>query len=169
MGKRGMALDRIMGDDRGAVLIMVLIILIAVIIIGISVMRTTVIENAIAGNERVVITNFNLSESGIDFALHDYVSFTTSLGVIGGTYVYTTNGVQVHQLPSAIAGIDELKVRKLAVENPPTAGETGNMADANSVGGINELKAHFLLIQAREGNETIHVEAYKILPKGIED
>jgi len=169
MGKQGIALDRIMGDDRGAVLIMVLIILIAVIIIGISVMRTTVIENAIAGNERVVISNFNLSESGIDYALHDYASFTSSLGVIGSTYVYTSNGIQVHQLPTTISGVDELSVKKLDVCNPPKVGETGNMGTAYGVGGINQLKAHYYLIQAREGNETIHVAAYKIVPESIQE
>lgn len=164
MGNQSVNSVRIVDNDRGAVLIMVLIILIAIIIIGISVMRTTVIENAIAGNERIVIVNFDLAESGVDFALHDYASYTSSIGLTG-TYEYTTTD----RLPNNISGIDQLSVRAIGKFNPPMAGAAGTSATAYSVGGLNQLKAHHYLIEAREGNETVDAAAYKIVPDSIQE
>lgn len=164
MSEQDLKLYHIMGNDRGAVLIMVLIILIAIIIIGISVMRTTVIENAIAGNERVVLANFNLSESGIDFAIRDYASYTSTLG-LDGTYNYNTTG----ELPSNISSIDELTVRFKEVTGTPRAGEDGTRAPAYSKGGVNNMEARHYLIEAREGNETIQAGILKIVPGSIQD
>jgi len=59
-----------LGEERGFVLIIALLILLAITLAGISAISTTSFENSISGNERVGTDAFYASEAGIQIGLN---------------------------------------------------------------------------------------------------
>ena len=62
--------DIIIGNEKGLVLIIALLILLILTLIGISAISTTTFENSISGNERVGADAFYASEGGIQIGLN---------------------------------------------------------------------------------------------------
>ncbi len=151
--------QRIVRDNEGMVLILVLIVLVATIIIGTTVMRTTTVDTKITGNERIVMQNFNKSESGTEFALDDHISFVGTLGIAMNTiYTYTTTGT----LPSDLDDLDELSVSLFHKGAPPIAESDEYVY---GIGGENELESRYYQVNARRGNEQVEVSAFKMFPR----
>ncbi len=78
---------RAQNRESGVVLVMVLIVLVALMLIGIGVMRTTGIENLIAGNELRYQRDFYTAEGASDYtvAKFDDLMYTKALSVGGQT------------------------------------------------------------------------------------
>jgi Tfp pilus assembly protein PilX len=151
----GMKKD-ILKDKEGAVLVLVLIVLVAAIIMGVMIIRNSVLEAKMAGNERQYLQNFADIESAISMAL---VTNTEALATvatsIGTTYTYTNTAVQ-NYLPDNNSNIN-LHITLSGIKKPPKG--SGN--DPN-------LKARYYTITSSEisgGSQSITVGAYKVFPQ----
>jgi Tfp pilus assembly protein PilX len=151
----------ILKDQEGAVLVLVLIVLVAAIIMGVMIIRSSVLESKMAGNERRYLQNFADLESAATLAL---VSSTAALATIatniGQTYTYNQTTVQ-NFLPNSNSNIS-LKITLSQMKKPPKG--SGN--DPN-------LQARYYTIDSSEisgGNQSLTVGAYKVFPQpGLND
>jgi Tfp pilus assembly protein PilX len=101
----------VLKDEKGVVLILVLIVLVASIIMGVMIIRSSVLEARMAGNERRYLTRFFDLESAVNFAV---VENTAALGAVatteGNVYDYPTTS-----LPAGIT----VRVTLSDVRKPP--------------------------------------------------
>jgi len=82
------------GNERGVVLIVALLLLLVLTIIGISSISTTSFENVISGNERLASTAFYASEAGIQVGLNQIPDTTAiSKSNIGEDTSYRGGGL----------------------------------------------------------------------------
>lgn len=147
--------ENIIKDEKGVVLILVLIVLVAAIIIGVTVIKSSVLEARIAGNEQRFVVSLNNLETGIDLFTLQCTSGIIALGntvtVPATVYTYTNPS-----LPSST----HVTATLLKVGKPP-------------VGSINgmEFRARYYEIQAKddETHQTVTVRAYKIFPQDAPD
>ena len=79
------------GNEKGVVLIVALLLLLVLTIIGINSISTTSFESIISGNERLASTAFYASEAGIQVGLNQ-IPDTTAISKIGigPTDMYTS-------------------------------------------------------------------------------
>jgi Tfp pilus assembly protein PilX len=81
------------GNERGVVLIVALMLLLVLTIIGISSISTTSFDNIISGNERLSSTAFYASEAGIQVGLNQIPDTTAiSKSTIGADTSYRGGG-----------------------------------------------------------------------------
>jgi hypothetical protein len=137
----------VLKDEKGVVLILVLIVLVASIIMGVMIIRSSVLEARMAGNERRYLTRFFDLESAVNFAV---VENTAALGAVA-----TTEG-NVYDYPTASlpAGIT-VRVTLSEVRKPPV----GKGYDPT-------FKARYYTIVGTndDDNQTITLGAYKVFP-----
>jgi Tfp pilus assembly protein PilX len=151
----GMKKD-ILKDQEGAVLVLVLIVLVAAIIMGVMIIRSSVLEAKMAGNERRYIQNFADLESAAAMALVSSTEALASVATsIGNTFTYDAGDVQ-NFLPDNNSNI-RLMVTLSQMKKPPKG--SGNDPS---------LQARYYTIQASEisgGNQSLTVGAYKVFPQ----
>lgn len=139
----------ILKDEKGVVLILVLIILVAAIIIGVTVIRSSILEARIAGNEQRLVISLNNLETGIDL-----FSIESTEGIIAVGDDPTAGTVYTFANPS-LPPSTQITVTLKSVSKPPV----GSGFDPS-------LKARYYQIQATDdiANQTVTAGAYKVFP-----
>lgn len=139
-----------LNNERGAVLILVLLVLVAAIIAGVALTRSSVLDAKIAGNERRRVETLNQLESA---AAHVFIVNTTALSSLA-----TTTGKQVSykksDLPNA-CGNANVSITLQAVKKmiPGRGYDPG-------------LRARYYVIDAMDeaGEQHLRVGTYKVFP-----
>ena len=90
------------GNERGIVLIVALLLLLALTIIGINSISTTSFENIISGNERLAHTAFYSAEAGIQVGLNQVPETTAISRTNIGADTYYTGAVAYIGLGPAV-------------------------------------------------------------------
>lgn len=140
-------MKKIIKDEQGVVLILVLIILVAAIIIGVTVIKSSVLEARIAGNEQRFVLAFDNLESAVNlFAIENTAGLISLTDSVGATFNF------VH--PSLPAGTT-VTVTLTKVGKPPV--DSGNDMT---------LKARYYQFDATEDatDQTVTAGAYKVFP-----
>ena len=84
-------IKNVLKDEKGMVLVLVLIVLVASIIMGVMIIRSASLESRMAGNERRYLENFADIESAMNLALvQNTASLAAVSDVIDSSYVNTS-------------------------------------------------------------------------------
>lgn len=145
---RAPLIERILGNEDGAVLVLVLIVLVAAMVIGVMMMRTSSLESRMAGNERRYILDFANLESAVNLVL---VQSTSALESIADS-----TGASFDYPPGTIPEGTRVRVTLARIGKPPV----GSGSDTS-------LRARYYIVDAEdeEGNQAIEVGAYKLFPQ----
>jgi Tfp pilus assembly protein PilX len=150
-------MKKVLKDQEGAVLVLVLIVLVASIIMGVMIIRTSVQESRMAGNERRYLQTFADLENTVTLALVTNTEAISSVGTTAGrTYTYTDASVHDY-LPDNNDNIN-LSVTLSETGKPPKG--SGN--DPAS------MQARYYTIRASEktgGSMAVTVGAFKVFKK----
>jgi Tfp pilus assembly protein PilX len=140
-------MKNVLKDQEGAVLVLVLIVLVASIIMGVMIIRSSIQESRMVGNERRYITNFANIESAVNFVL---VQNTASLAAVA-----TTIGNSFTSTPAAIPSGTSVTVTLTAIKKPPV----GKGYDPT-------FKSRYYTFTASDNDDSqsITVGAYKVFP-----
>ena len=139
-------------DQEGVVLILVLIVLVAAIIVGVMIIRSSVQESRIAGNEQRYLTQFANLESAVNLILIENTQSIASVSDgIGNTF--TTVAGSGNSLPTGTS-----VTVTLTNIGPPLVG-TGNMTN---------FKTRYYNIVATDStdDQRVTIGAYKVFPSG---
>jgi len=145
-------MKNVLKDREGVVLILVLIVLVAAIIMGVMIIRSSVQESRIAGNERRYLTQFADLESAANLILIENTQSVASVSDgIGNTF--TTVAGAGNSLPPGSS------VTVTLTNIGPALVNTGN--------GTN-LKTRYYTIVATDStdNQSVTVGAYEVFPSG---
>jgi hypothetical protein len=147
-GVNGMTRN-VLKDEKGVVLILVLIILVAAIIIGVTVIKSSVLEARIAGNEQRLVISLNNLETGIDL-----FSIESTQGIIFVGDTPDPDIVYDFANPNLPASTS-VTVRLESVGKPPV----GSGYDPS-------FKARYYEIQTTDdiANQTVTAGVYKVFP-----
>jgi hypothetical protein len=140
-------MKKLIKDEQGVVLILVLIVLVAAIIIGVTVIRSSVLEARIAGNERRFILAFdNLETAASLFTIENTAGLIALTDSVGATYEFTHPS-----LPDNTT----VTVTLTKIGKPPVGSKTGVT-----------MKARYYRFDATDAatGQTITAGAYKIFP-----
>lgn len=152
-GKPGRpSFKRLVKDDDGAVLVMVLIVLVATIIMAVIMMRTSTLESRVAGNERRYVLDFASLESAVNLAMvQTTTALTAVMDVQGATYTYPEGAV-----PEGVR-----VTLTLEREGKPPV---GSKIDPS-------FRARYYIIDATDENTGQEIQAgvYKVFPKAPEE
>jgi Tfp pilus assembly protein PilX len=137
----------VLKDEKGVVLILVLIVLVASIIMGVMIIRSSVLESRMAGNERRYLTRFFDLESAVNLAV---VENTTALGAVA-----TTEGLTYDYPTASLPTGTNVRVTLSDIRKPPI----GKGYDPT-------FKARYYTIVGTndDDNQTITIGAYKVFP-----
>jgi Tfp pilus assembly protein PilX len=137
----------VLKDEKGVVLILVLIVLVASIIMGVMIIRNSVMESRMAGNERRYLTGFFNLESAVNLAV---VENTAALGTVA-----TTEGLTYDYPTAALPAGTNVRVTLSDIRKPPL----GKGYDPT-------FKARYYTIVGTndDDNQTITIGAYKVFP-----
>lgn len=140
-------MKKMIKDEQGVVLILVLIILVASIIIGVTMIRSSVLEARIAGNEQRFIIGFDNLETAVNlFAIESTAGLIALTDSVGATYNFAH--------PSLPADTS-VTVTLTKIGKPP-------------VGSINmvNMKARYYQIDATDNatGQTVTSGVYKVFP-----
>jgi hypothetical protein len=146
----------VLKDEKGAVLILVLIVLVASIIMGVMIIRNSSMETRIAGNERRYLTQFADLESAVNLILVENTQSVLSVSNAIGSSFTTVGGAAVGPGSSMQAGTS-VTVTLLNI-GPPQVGS----------GNSTILTTRYYTIQASDtaDNQQLTVGAYKVFPQG---
>ncbi len=142
----------LLADESGMVLVIVLLVIMATIVLGVSVMRSSTIENKVIGNVKQYKEDFYIADSGIDYALEDFIAATTTLGIT----VNTTGGYTYPQseMPEIISGLD-LRMYLSGMRNPPVG--KGYSVD--------DFRARYYRLRSTKGEVDIEAGSWKAFPR----
>ncbi len=150
-------------NRQGAVMVLVLMVLLATILIGVTLTRTATIETKIAGNERIIISNFQKVDSAAEVALTHSDWFSSHLKNIKGLVCdFTTSGL----LTGSLQDVEDLTVTLDNIGNPPPA---ANDKFVYSIGGKTNLEARYYKVSSHHEGENVDVLVFKMYPKAQED
>lgn len=138
-------------DERGSVLIMVLLFTLCTMMIGIVLMRSTIIETKIVGNERVYNQNFYHVESAAEFILPQFDDIVSSQ-----TWVVNVRKDVKDRMP------DDTKLEKADVGI--TLVRTGN-PPVGSGSSLSKTTAYYFKIDATLNNQNVEMGRWKAFPK----
>jgi hypothetical protein len=149
-------MKKILKDQEGAVLVLVLIVLVASIIMGVMIIRSSVLESRMAGNERRYLQTFADLENAVTLALVTNTQALISVATTEGkSFTYSDSSVQSY-LPDNNDNI-QLIITLSDIAKPPKG--SGNDPS---------LKARYYTIRASEktgGSRSIDVGAFKVFPQ----
>ena len=128
--------------ERGVVLVMVLIVLVALMLIGVGVMRTTGIENRIAGNELRYQRDFYTAEGASDYVVAEFDELMYNHNLDKGQSVALTD-----QLPTNTAIRDATVKIELKNVGAPPVGSGSSAAYATTNYYTLESKRHEQLVE----------------------
>ena len=137
-------------DERGFVLIIVLLFLVVTIILGVTLIRSTVTELKIAGNERRYSQDFYNAVSATEIVIPQFDS------IVSATILTPNNRLDVSdKMPSnsAAAGANA-GITLLRSGTPPVG----------SGQSVSKVSAYFYKIDATVNDQTIEVGAWKAFP-----
>jgi hypothetical protein len=140
-------IKNVLKDEKGMVLVLVLIVLVASIIMGVMIIRSASLESRMAGNERRYLENFADIESAMNLALvQNTASLAAVSDIINSTYVNTSG-----YLPSGT----RVTITLTSIRKPPV----GRGFDPSQ-------RARYYNFQATdsEDEQRVTVGAYKIFP-----
>lgn len=143
-----------LNNDKGMVLILVLIVLLAAIITGIAISRSSILETKIAGNERRYVDSLNRIDSATTYALIVNTAALSAVATtIGAIYTYPTA-----TLPTACNNTN-ITIELKAIKKPmPGKGYDPGM------------RARYYCIEATDeaGTQRLRVGTYKVFPSSGE-
>ena len=141
-----------MKDQEGVVLILVLIVLVAAIIVGMMVIRSSVQESRIAGNEQRYLKQFADLESAVNLILIDNTQSIASVSDgIGNNF--TTAAGAGNSLPTGTN-----VTMALTNIGPPLAG-TGNSTTFRT-------RYYSIVATDNTDDQRVSIGAYKVFPSG---
>ena len=145
-------MKNVLKDQEGVVLILVLIVLVAAIIMGVMIIKSSVQESRIAGNEKRYLTQFAKIESAANLILIENTQSVASVSDgIGNTF--TTVAGAGNSLPTGTS------VTVTLTNIGPALVGTGNSTN---------LKTRYYTIVATDStdDQRVTVGAYKVFPSG---
>ncbi len=145
-------MKNVLKDQEGVVLILVLIVLVAAIIMGVMIIKSSIQESRIAGNEQRYLTQFAKIESAANLILIENTQSVASVSdVIGNTF--TTVAGAGNSLPTGTS------VTVTLTNIGPALVGTGNSTN---------LKTRYYTIVATDStdDQRVNVGAYKVFPSG---
>ena len=142
---------KIRTDNRGMVLIMVLLFILATMAIGTALMRSSKIESRIVGNERIHNQDFYLAESAGEAIIPQFDSL-----ISGSTWTENTR-VDVSDKMPAGSPVDGASVSMvLRRSGSPPVGSGSSAA---------KTTAFFYRVDARVNDHTVETGLWKAFPK----
>ena len=140
----------IKNDDTGMVFVMVLLFMLATLTLGITLMRSTITETKIVGNERVHNQNFYVAESAAELIMPQFDTLASS-----STWTEDTRVDVSSYMPSGSivdgASVGMTLSRK---GSPPTG--TGSSAAKTT--------AYFYKVDSTSDNHTVEMGLWKAFP-----
>lgn len=143
---------RIGEDDRGAVLVVVLVVLIMTIITGIFLMRGTIVESRIAANELESQKDFYVCEAAGEMAIEKFDEIL-SANILDEDHKELTISDKVNGTDPVNGA--EVKIEYLKSTNPPVSSGT---SPASSF-------ANYYVITATVNGKSIQKGVWKAFPK----
>ncbi|MGD0211493.1 MAG: PilX N-terminal domain-containing pilus assembly protein [Desulfomonilia bacterium] len=145
-------MKNVLKDQEGVVLILVLIVLVAAIIMGVMIIKSSVQESRIAGNEQRYLSHFADIESAVNLILIENTQSIASVSDgIGNTF--TTVAAVGNSLPTGTS-----VAVTLTNIGPPLVG-TGNSTN---------FKTRYYTIVSTDSadDQRVTIGAYKVFPSG---
>jgi hypothetical protein len=146
------ALNSKTGDQKGFVLVMVMLVLVATIIVGIFLARTSFIETKIAGNEKIYKQNLYYTESIGDWSILNNSGALKALRTtVDGVYTYDPAGFPSDPMFDQAA----VTVRLTAIRKPPIGSGTDPA----------RFRSRYYDINASRQGQAVLVGVHKAFPK----
>jgi hypothetical protein len=143
----------IMGSERGAILMVVLVVLIVSIIIGITLVKSTTVDTKIAGNDIVYQRDFYTCEAAGELAKEKFDSIVSTM-VMNETINSTVNISNSMNGVGPIQGA-EVEISFLRSSNPPVSSGTSPAS----------AFANYYVISSTVNGKTIQKGVWKAFPK----
>ncbi len=144
-------MKNVLKDQEGVVLILVLIVLVAAIIMGLMIIRSSVQESRIAGNEQRHLTQFVDLESAVNLILIENTQSVSAVSDLIGTSTST--------MPAPGNSGSTVKVVVTLTNIGTALIGTGNSTN---------LKTRYYTIKATDNtdDQSLTIGAYKVFPSG---
>ncbi len=144
--------SRLVTNEKGAVLILVLLVLLTAIIIGIALMRSTATETKIAGNERAYNEDFYMSEAAGELTKVRFDDIVSSM---------ILKKDETEDISASVNGTGPVTEAKVEIThtkstNPPVGSGTSPAT----------AFANYYLIRTTVNGKTIERGVWKAFPKG---
>lgn len=153
-------MKKVLKDQTGAVLVLVLIVLVASIIMGVMIIRTSVLESRMAGNERRYLQTFADLENAVTLAVVTNTAAIIAVATTEGrTYTYSDATVQNSLPDNGNNDNIQLSITLSDIGNPPKGSGSGDPS---------KTQARYYTIRASEktgGGQPISVGVFKLFPK----
>ena len=143
-------------DEKGVVLILVLIVLVASIMVGVMIIKNSSMEARIAGNERRYLTHFADIESAANLILVENTQSVLSVSDVIGASFTTVGGASIP--PGSLMPAGTSVTVTLDNIGPPLVGK-GNST-------ILRTRYYTLQILNSADDQKLTVGAYKVFPEG---
>lgn len=146
----------LLNNERGVVLVMVLLILVATILLGIAVSRSAFFESKIAGNERVYQSDFYATEAAGDFIIANFDAImSTQAGVILNTEVDLSS--RLTELTAANPAFSDVSLTITLTRKAGTPPVGSGM-------GVGTVACDYYTMHQYKGNHHIEVGVWKAFP-----
>lgn len=142
---------KICNDNRGTILVMVLLFMLSAMLIGIALMKSTIIETKIAANERVYKQGFYRAESAAEIIIPQFDS------IVSATSWGIDSRADVSSRMPAGSIVDGANVGM-------TLRRTGN-PPVGSGSSASKTTAMYYRIDANADNRTVEMGVWKAFPK----
>ena len=146
----------LLNNERGVVLVMVLLILVATILLGIAVSRSAFFESKIAGNERVYQSDFYATEAAGDFIIANFDAIMS-----------TQTGVNLNaevDLSSRLADLTAANPIFSDLSVTITMTRKGGTPPAGSGMGVGTVACDYYTMHQYKGSQHIEVGLWKAFP-----
>ncbi len=146
----------LLNNERGVVLVMVLLILVATILLGIAVSRSAFFESKIAGNERIYQSDFYATEAAGDYLI---ANFDAIMSKQAGVTLNTTVDMSSHLADLATAN-QVFSDMTLTI----TMTKKGGTPPAGSGMGVGTVACDYYTMHQYKGSQHIEVGLWKAFP-----
>jgi len=141
-------------NERGVVLVMVLMVLVATILIGIAITRSSFFEAKITGNARQYKNEFYAAEGTTDYVISEFDNIVSELTLAKDTPVDLS--AQLHPEIDSLLNDTDITITYIKKGTPPVSDDKAYGMSAGS--------AYYYRIDAQNGDQRIEVGVWKYFP-----
>lgn len=141
---------KLVDNEDGVVLVVVLLFLVAAIILGVTLIRSTAIELRIAGNERVYNQNFYQTESAVEIVIPQFDA------IVSATALEVDNRLDISDRMPAGSMVDGADVGITLVNKGTPPISSGSSAS--------RVTAYYYKIDATMNSQGIEAGVWKAFP-----
>jgi Tfp pilus assembly protein PilX len=141
-------------NERGVVLVMVLLILVATILIGIAVTRSSFFESKIAGNVRQYKNEFYATEGAADYVISEFDAIVSDMNLAKNSSVDLTS--YLHPEIDSILNDATITITYIKKGTPP-------VSDTKAYG-MSAGSAYYYRIDSQNGDQRIESGVWKYFP-----